>query len=222
MKIAPLEGGKEARARASDLSRMLLRLAEKKGWSAELLDSEGFALLLGGEGVERVEHEAGGHRFMGDDPATGKRHTSFCSISVSRLAPSEQARIALSDIEFSFQKASGPGGQHVNKTESAVRAKHTPTGLSVLVQSGRCQHENKRLAMRLLEQKVSSQAQASERERQKESRAKRETVGFGNANRTYRLREDQCHDAASGARAGARKTLNGHCDALWPEEGKKA
>lgn len=219
MKITPLEGGKEARARAADISRMILRLCERKGWSAQALDAEGWELLISGEGAEGLRHEAGGHRFVSEDARSGKRHTSFCAVSVSMRREQKRLEINPSEVEFSFQKASGPGGQHVNKTESAVRASHAPTGLSVLVQSGRCQHENKRLALRLLEHKAQEAHRERERRERQAQRGSREAVGFGGSDRSYRLKEDVCSDARAGAKMSARRALDGRCDELWPAGG---
>lgn len=218
VKITPLEGGKEARARALDLSRMALRLCEKKGWKTEILDAEGLLILATGVGIERLAQEAGGHRFVAEDPRSGKRHTSFCAVSVSFLQERSEGQIDPADVAYSFQKASGPGGQHVNKTESAVRATHAPSGLSVLVQSGRCQHENKRLALKVLQSKWDQQRAAEREASQRAQRDGREAVGFGSADRSYRLKEDACVDARSGRRMSAKRALGGECDQLWAPE----
>lgn len=215
VKITPLEGGREARARAADLSKMLLKLCDRHGWTARLLDLEGLNFLVSGEGVGALMNEAGGHRFVGEDPSSGKRHTSFCSVSVSFASDEPGGLVDPADVEYSFQKSSGPGGQHVNKTESAVRARHLPTGLTALAQSGRCQHENKRLALRMLSHKAAEAHAAEQKASQRAQRGSREAVGFGSADRSYRIKEDLCVDSRSGRRMSARLALHGRCDELW-------
>lgn len=201
---------------------MLLKLCDRRGWAARLIDFDGLVFLVSGAGVEALSQEAGGHRFVGEDPSSGKRHTSFCSVSVSFASDKPGGLVNPLDVEYSFQKSSGPGGQHVNKTESAVRAKHVPTGLSVLAQAGRCQHENKRLALRMLSHKAAEAQAAEQKASQQAQRASREAVGFGSADRSYRIKEDLCVDSRSGRRMSARLALHGRCDELWAPSAPEA
>ncbi|HEY8578265.1 MAG TPA: peptide chain release factor 1 [Beijerinckiaceae bacterium] len=154
-------GGDEAALFAGDLFRMYLRYAEQKGWSVEILsESEGTAggfkeiiAAITGRGVfARLKYESGVHRVQ-RVPATetqGRIHTSAATVAVLPEAQEVDVRIDEADLRIETMRAQGAGGQHVNKTESAIRVTHVPTNTVVMVQEERSQHKNRARAMSLL------------------------------------------------------------------------
>lgn len=164
--ITPGAGGTESQDWASMLYRMYLRWAERRGFKVELLDyQEGdeagikdASFIIKGEnayGYAKVEN--GVHRLVRISPfdANAKRHTSFSSVQVSpEIDDAIHIEIEEKDLEIDTYRASGAGGQHVNKTESAVRITHKPSGIIVQCQNDRSQHKNKASALKMLKSKL--------------------------------------------------------------------
>ena len=174
-------GGEEASLFASELLRAYTRFAEKKGWRHELLslshsDLGGVreaVILIEGEGATALlRHEAGVHRVQ-RVPATegsGRVHTSAATVAV--LPEAEEAEVVLKpeDLDMSVARASGAGGQHVNKTESAVQIIHKPTGLMVYCADERSQLRNRQKALRVLRSRLLDLTRAKERELRADTR----------------------------------------------------
>ncbi|GLK81631.1 peptide chain release factor 1 [Methylopila turkensis] len=188
-------GGDEAALFAGDLFRMYQRYADACGWKVEVLSaSEGamggykeiVAEIAGAGAYGRLKFESGVHRVQ-RVPATegsGRIHTSAATVAV--LPEAEEVDVALDDSELRFDvfRAQGAGGQHVNKTESAVRVTHLPTGIAVAVQDERSQHRNRARAIALLRAKLYD----IERERVDVARADARRVQVGSGDRSERIR----------------------------------
>jgi peptide chain release factor 2 len=195
--IHPGAGGTESHDWASILYRMYLRFAEKKGWKVETLDyQEGeeaglkdVTFLVKGENAYGyLKAENGIHRLVRVSPfdSAGRRHTSFASVQVSpEIDDDIDIVIEDKDIRIDTYRASGAGGQHINKTESAVRITHMPTGVVVQCQNGRSQHQNKETAFKMLKSRL-YELELEARKAKEEGKEKSE-IGWGHQIRSYVL-----------------------------------
>ena len=189
-------GGDEAAIFAGDLFRMYSRYAENNHWSVDIISvSEGehggyreIISRISGQGVfSRLKFESGAHRVqrVPETESQGRVHTSAATVAILAEAPeSEEISINNADLRIDTFRASGAGGQHVNKTDSAIRLTHVPTGLVVECQDQRSQHKNKARAMALLQAKLNDIESSKAAEEQSETRK----LQVGTGDRSERIR----------------------------------
>ncbi|MCA9179498.1 MAG: peptide chain release factor 1 [Planctomycetales bacterium] len=203
MEIRAGTGGDEAALFARDLFEMYKRHAERKGWKMEIMEASptelgGFKeITLGfeGEGVYReLRYEMGGHRVqrVPETEAKGRIQTSLATVAVLPEPEDVEVDIKPDDIRKDIYHASGPGGQHVNKTASAVRLTHLETGIVVAMQDEKSQHKNLAKAMRILKSRIYEQRQREEHEKRASER--KSQVGSGDRSqriRTYNFPENR-------------------------------
>ena len=200
-------GGDEAAIFAGDLYRMYARFAEKMRWSVEVLSERpgehgGYKEIItrveGKDVYAHLKFESGAHRVqrVPETESQGRIHTSACTVAVMAEAEEvDEVEINKADLRVDTYRASGAGGQHVNKTDSAVRLTHLPTGIVVECQDERSQHKNRARAMSLLQAKLLTSAQDKQAAEQAEER--RNLVGTGDRSdriRTYNFPQGRITD----------------------------
>lgn len=188
-------GGAEAAIFAGDLLRMYSRYAERRGWKTEIVsESEGehggykeVVMRISGQDVySRLKFEAGTHRVqrVPETEAQGRIHTSACTVAILPEVEEIEIDINPADLRIDTYRASGAGGQHVNRTDSAVRITHVPTGIVVECQDERSQHKNRARAMSLLQSRI----RALEEEKQQAEIAASRRLQVGSGDRSERIR----------------------------------
>jgi peptide chain release factor 1 len=188
-------GGDEAALFARDLYEMYRRYAETKGWTFEVIDLVttelgGFreaSFGIAGDGAFRnLQFESGGHRVqrVPETEAQGRIHTSAATVAVLPEPEEVDVEVRTEDLQIDVMRAGGPGGQHQNKTESAVRMTHIPSGIVVVCRDERSQHKNRAKALRLLRSRLFDQTQ----ERVHAERAEQRRTLIGSGDRSQRIR----------------------------------
>lgn len=207
LEIRAAAGGDEAAIFAGDLFRMYSRYAETQGWSVEIINSspseqggykEIIARIIGTDVYSHLKFESGAHRVqrVPETEAQGRVHTSTCTVAVlPEIETIDEVTINPADLKVDTFRASGAGGQHVQKTDSAIRITHLPSGLVVECQDERSQHKNRARAMSLLQAKLLSAQQA--KQQQEEAQTRRNLVGSGDRSeriRTYNFPQGRLTD----------------------------
>jgi peptide chain release factor 2 len=190
-------GGTEAQDWGDMLLRMYLRWCERKRFRTEIMDyqpGEGAGiknatvLVEGPYAYGNLRNESGVHRLVRISPfdSNARRHTSFASVSVTPDIEEEiQVDINEADLRIDTYRSSGAGGQHVNKTDSAVRITHIPSGIIVACQSERSQHKNKARALKILKSKLYELGQEEQRDKIDQLKGQRKKIDFGSQIRNY-------------------------------------
>ena len=228
-------GGDEAALFAGDLARMYQRYATKRGWGFSILDKNestlnGYKSLVAevkGAGVyEALKNESGVHRVQ-RVPATersGRVHTSTASVAVLPIVEAQAVNINPNDIEVTFSRAGGPGGQNVNKVETAVRILHKPTGIVISCREERSQSANREKAMDVLRAKLYEIEQT--RATGNVTDLRREQVGSGDRSekiRTYNFPDDRITDHRLGKKFhNIEKIMEGNMDPIVEAFGKQS
>ena len=206
VEIRGAAGGDEGNIFAGDLYRMYSKYAESQGWKIEIIEMDdceagGFSLvsfMVKGDGVYgRLKFESGRHRVqrVPKTEAQGRIHTSTATVLVTAEIEPEDFDIDMNDLEIETMRASGAGGQHVNKTDSAVRVIHKPTGIVVKCQDGRSQHENRATALMTIRSRVYEEHQRKlEEEQGMERRSKIGTGDRAEKIRTYNYPQNRVTD----------------------------
>jgi peptide chain release factor 2 len=196
-------GGTEAQDWAEMLLRMYLRWAERKGFEVEELDYQAGEVagiksatiyVKGPYAYGLLRSEQGVHRLVRISPfdSNARRHTSFASVAVTPdIEDAVEVEIEEKDLRVDTYRSSGAGGQHVNKTDSAVRLTHIPTGIVVACQNERSQHKNRARAMKLLKAKLYELERQKAQARLDEVKGQRQKIDFGSQIRSYVLQPYQ-------------------------------
>ena len=199
-------GGDEAALFVADLFRMYSRYAESQGWKVEIMSSSplgigGFkeiiALISGSSVYSRLKYESGVHRVqrVPETETQGRIHTSAVTVAILPEADEVELNINMSELKFDVYRASGPGGQSVNTTDSAVRVTHLPTGLVVTCQDEKSQHKNKAKALTVLRARILDKMEQEHHDRI--SKDRKSQVGSGDRSeriRTYNFPQGRMTD----------------------------
>jgi len=218
-------GGTEAQDWANMLLRMYLRWGERKGFKTEIMElSEGevagiksATIKMSGEyAYGYLRTETGVHRLVRKSPfdSGNRRHTSFASVFVTpEIDDSIDIEINPADLRIDTYRASGAGGQHVNRTDSAVRITHEPTGIVVQCQNDRSQHKNKASAMSVLKSRLYEHEMQKRREEQQALEDSKADIGWGSQIRSYVLDQSRIKDLRTHVETGnTQAVLDGDLD----------
>ena len=196
MSLHPGAGGLESQDWAEMLLRMYTRWCERRGYQIELIDllsddeagiKSATLIIRGHAAYGYLQAEKGVHRLIRISPydTSKRRHTSFASVDVIPEVEEEEYVINPDDLKIDTFRSSGAGGQHVNKTDSAVRITHLPTGIVVTCQNDRSQHSNRQQAMRVLQARLAEQHRLEQEEQINAERGHQREIAWGSQIRTY-------------------------------------
>ena len=218
-------GGTEAQDWANMLMRQYLRYCERKGFKTELLEESAGDVagikscsikVIGEYAYGFLRTEVGVHRLVRKSPfdSAGGRHTSFASVFVyPEVDDSIEIDINPADLRIDTYRASGAGGQHINKTDSAVRITHAPTGVVVQCQNDRSQHRNRAEAMSMLKAKLYELELRKRQSDQQKLEDSKTDIGWGHQIRSYVLDQSRIKDLRTNYETGnTQKVLDGHLD----------
>lgn len=218
-------GGTEAQDWASMLLRQYLKYAERKGFKAELMEeSDGEVAgiksatirIEGDYAFGHLRTETGVHRLVRKSPfdSSGGRHTSFASVFVyPEVDDTVEIDVNPADLRVDTFRASGAGGQHINKTDSAVRITHVPTGIVVQCQNDRSQHSNRATAMEMLRARLYEKEMRERMAEQQKLEDSKTDVGWGHQIRSYVLDQSRIKDLRTGVEiSNTQKVLDGDLD----------
>ena len=227
-------GGTEAQDWADMLLRMYLKWCEANGFKAEVIEASPGEVagiksatvhIVGDYAFGWLRTEIGVHRLVRKSPfdSGNRRHTSFASVFVSPEIDDEfEIEINPADLRIDVYRASGAGGQHVNRTESAVRITHNPSGIVVQCQNDRSQHKNKATAMKQLRAKMYEMEQQKRREESQVVEEGKADVGWGSQIRSYVLDQSRIKDLRTGVETGnTEAVLNGDLNRFIEESLKQ-
>lgn len=222
LEIQSGSGGTEAQDWAEMLLRMYLRWGEQNGFKMELIECSAGEVagiksatihVIGDYAYGWLRTETGVHRLVRKSPfdSGNKRHTSFAALFVSpEVDDNIEIEINPADLRIDTYRASGAGGQHVNRTDSAVRITHLPTNIVVQCQSDRSQHKNKDQAMRQLRAKLYEKAMQEKNTEQMQLEASKSDIGWGSQIRSYVLDQSRIKDLRTGVeRTDTQNVLDG-------------
>jgi len=225
LEIQSGSGGTEAQDWAEMLLRMYLRWGERHGFRAELIEvspgevagiKSATVKVEGAYAFGWLRTETGVHRLVRKSPfdSGNRRHTSFAAVFVSpEIADDLDIDINPADLRIDVYRASGAGGQHVNRTESAVRITHAPSGIVVQCQNDRSQHKNKATAMKQLKSKLYELEMQKRREDQQTLEESKSDIGWGSQIRSYVLDQSRIKDLRTGVEVGnTQGVLDGDLD----------
>ena len=225
MEIRAGTGGDESALFAGDLARMYLRYCERQGWRTQIMSQseselggyKELVLRIEGERVyEHLRFESGGHRVQ-RVPATesqGRIHTSACTVAVMpELDEAEEIQLNPADLRIDTFRASGAGGQHINKTDSAIRITHEPSGIVVQCQNDRSQHRNRAEAMLMLKARLYEMELRKRNEEKQAMEDGKTDVGWGHQIRSYVLDQSRIKDLRTNVEVGnTQAVLDGDLD----------
>lgn len=234
MEIRAGTGGEEAALFARDLCRMYLRYAERKGWKAEIVYESPSALggykevilhISGKDAWKLLRYESGVHRVqrVPVTESSGRIHTSAATVAVLPEAEEAEVELREEDLEIETFRSSGPGGQHMQKNETAVRIRHKPTGIVVECQDERSQHQNKMKALRILRTRLlEMQRREQEAALQRQRREQIKSGDRSDKDRTYNFIQNRVTDHRYGITLYSLKDiLDGDLDELLTEIRRK-
>src|ERR1700674_2951668 len=218
-------GGDESALFAGELFRMYSRYAERNRWQVEIISQsvgevggykEVIARLIGHGAYSRLKFESGGHRVqrVPDTETQGRIHTSACTVAVMpEVDEVADVDINPAEIRIDTFRASGAGGQHINKTDSAIRITHIPTGIVVECQDDRSQHKNKAQAMKVLAARIKDKQAREQQVEQQALEDSKTDIGWGHQIRSYVLDQSRIKDLRTNFEVGnTQSVLDGDLD----------